>query len=187
MAKKRGKKKKPLKALPVDLSQMADAPMAAVRAHAQEAALTAVSVFDTRTAEKFVASGKSVAPMGTTIKVEDKGVTIRHGVSSKPPSIREFSVTPGLDVPTTGANRQRVTVEGWRGRPIEVPRGFIWNGTIFMRAETGRGIAPAKDWIIRAGGCPSPAAMLGASANDVISAETAKLLEGLDAYGEDSK
>jgi hypothetical protein len=187
MAKRRGKKKKPLRALPVDLSRMAGAPMTAVRAHAQEAALTAVSVFDTRTAEKFVASGKSVAPMGTTIKLEDKGVTIRHGVSSKAPSIRAFSVTPGLDVPTTGADKRRVTVEGWRGRPIEVPRGFIWNGTIFMRAETGRGIAPAKDWIIRAGGCPSPAAMLGASANDVISAETAKLLEGLDAYGKDSE
>lgn len=183
---RRGRKNKPLRALPVDISRMADAPMTAVRAHAQEAALAAVSVFDTSSSQKFVASGKDVAPMGTIIKVEKDGVTIRHGVSSKPVSIRELSVSPGLGTRTTGNNRQRVTVEGKRGVKVEVPRGFIWNGTIFMRNANGRGIAPAKGWIIRAGGDPSPAAMLGASANDVIDAETNKLLEGLDSYAGDN-
>lgn len=180
MAKGKSRKAQPLRTLPVDLSALAGQPMESIRARIQEARATALSVFDTGAAQRYVASGKLAAPMGTHVAVSAKGVRIRHGVSSRALSIRDLRVTPGLDRPTTGANRQRVTVEGKRGMEIEVPRGFIWNGTVFMRQPTGRKIAPAKAWLVAAGADPSPAAMLGDCARDVIDAETAVLLRGLE-------
>ena len=183
---KRGRKK-PLQTLPVDLQRLADAPMEALSARVQEATATALSVFDTGAARRFVSSGKAVAPMGTHVERSKKGIKIRHGVSARAISIRDLIIRPGLDRPTTGANRQRVTAEGRRGREIEVPRGFVWNHTVFMRDETGRKIAPAKNWLIAAGADPSPAAMLGEMAPDALAAETAKLLEGLDDAGADGE
>ena len=172
-----------MRTLPVDLRRLADAPIEVIEANAREAAATALSVFDTRSAQGFVASGRLVAPMGTHVDASRKGITIRHGVSARAISIRDLNVTPPLSQPTTGAMRQRVTVEGRRGNAIEVPRGFIWNGTVFMRDATGRKIAPAKNWLIAAGADPSPAAMLGACGGDVLDAEADRLMRGLDDAG----
>lgn len=178
MARRR-KKSKSLRALPVDLSVLAGAPIEAIEAHVAEATATALSVFDSRTQANYVASGRAVAPMATVVKTSEGGVTIRHMVSARPISISDLAVSPSLVIPTTGRDRKRVTVEGKRGRVIEVPRGFIWNFSVFMRREVGRGIDNAKSWLIRAGADPSPAAMLGDAAPDVIAAETDSLLRGL--------
>lgn len=177
---KRARKSKPLQTLPVALQQLADAPMESIALRANAAASLGVSVFDAVSAQKFVSSGRLTAPMGTRITITKKGVTIRQMVSRRALSIRDLRVSPGLGTPTTGANRQRVTVEGKRGLVIEVPRGFVWNNTIFMRDQTGRKIAPAKNFLIKSGADPSPAAMLGVAAGDVLAAETAELLRGLD-------
>lgn len=172
-----------MRTLPVDLQRLADAPMEVVEANVREAASTALSVFDTRSMQGFVASGRLVSPMGTHVTMSKKGVTIRHGVSARALSVRDLHVTPALSYPTTGAMRQRVTVEGKRGNAVEVPRGFIWNGAIFMRDETGRKIASAKGWLMAAGADPSPAAMLGACGGDVLDAEADRLMRGLDDAG----
>lgn len=177
---KRARKSKPLRTLPVALQQLADAPMESIALRATAAASLGVSVFDAVSAQKFVSSGRLTAPMGTRITVTRKGVTIRQAVSRRPISIRDLHVSPGLGTPTTGANRRRITAEGWRGRLVDVPRGFVWNNTIFMRDETGRKIKPAKGFLIKSGADPSPAAMLGVASKDVIDAETAELLRGLD-------
>lgn len=172
-----------MRILPVDLQRLADAPMEVVEANVREAASTALSVFDTRSMRGFVSSGRLVAPMGTHVSMSKKGVTIRHGVSARALSVRDLHVTPALSHPTTGANRQRVTVEGKRGNAVEVPRGFIWNGAIFMRDETGRKVSSAKGWLVAAGADPSPAAMLGACGGDVLDAEADRLMQGLDDAG----
>ncbi len=177
---KRARKSKPLRTLPVALQQLADAPMESIALRANAAASLGVSVFDAVSAQKFVSSGRLTAPMGTRITVTRKGVTIRQAVSRRALSIRDLHVSPGLDMSTTGANRRRITAEGRRGHVIEVPRGFVWNSTIFMRDETGRKIKPAKGFLIKSGADPSPAAMLGVASKDVIDAETAELLRGLD-------
>lgn len=172
-----------MRTLPVDLRRLADAPMEVVEANVREAASTALSVFDSRSMQGFVASGRLVAPMGTHVTMSKKGVTIRHGVSARALSLHSLHVTPALSHPTTGANRQRVTVEGKRGNAVEVPRGFIWNETILMRDETGRKVASAKGWLVAAGADPSPAAMLGACGGDVLDAEADRLMQGLDDAG----
>lgn len=186
-AKHKSKKAKPLRSLPVDLQRLADAPIEVIQASVSQAVATALSVFDTTAAQKFVSSGKQSAPMGTHIAISKRGVKIRHGVSARALSISDLRITPALSHPTTGASRQRVTAEGRRGREIEVPRGFIWNGTVFMRNETGRKIAPAKGWLIAAGADPSPAAMLGEAAPDVMAAETDALMRGFDDAGKDGE
>lgn len=177
---KRLRKSKPLRTLPIALQQLANAPMEVIAARAQGAASLGVSVFDAISARKFVSSGRLTAPMGTRITITKKGVTIRQAVSRRALSIRDLHVSPGLAMSTTGANRHRVTAEGKRGLVIEVPRGFVWNNTIFMRDQTGRKIASAKNFLIKSGADPSPAAMLGVAAGDVLAAETAELLRGLD-------
>lgn len=186
-ARKRSRKAQKIQALPLDLQRLADAPMEVIEANVVQAAATALSVFDATSAQKFVSSGKQSAPMGTHVAISKRGVKIRHGVSSRALSINDLCVTPALTHPTTGADRQRVTVEGRRGREIEVPRGFIWSNTVFMRDKTGRKVAPAKGWLIKAGADPSPAVMLGEAAPDVIAAETEVLMRGLENAGKDGK
>lgn len=186
-AKQKSRKAKPLRSLPVDLQRLADAPVEVIQANVSQAVATALSVFDTTSAQKFVSSGKQSAPMGTHIAVSKRGVKIRHGVSARALSISDLRITPALSHPTTGASRQRVTAEGRRGREIEVPRGFIWSNTVFMRDVTGRKIAPAKGWLIAAGADPSPAAMLGEAAPDVMAAETEALMRGFGDAGKDGE
>lgn len=178
MARRKNKGK--LNTLPLDLSRMADEPIEAVIARAEDAVAAAVGVFDTRNAQNFVASGKSNAPMGHTIIASKSGVTIRLAVSSRPLSIRDLRVRPGLGSPTTGSRRAAVHVMGRVGKDIEVPRGFIWNGSVFMRDATGRKIANAKTFLIKSGADPSPARMLGEAQDDVAAAALAVLSEAID-------
>lgn len=187
MAWKNRKKAKSLRALPIDLRELAGEPMESIAARVREATSAGLSVFDVGSAQRYVSSGRLVAPMGTHVDVSGSGVRIRHGVSSRALSVRDLSVTPGLDRPTTGADRQRVTVEGRRGNAIEVPDGFIWAGSIFMRTDRGRSFKSAKSWLVKSGADPSPARMLGDAANDVMSAEIDILLRGLDDAGTDNK
>lgn len=186
MAWRNRKKVKPLRALPIDLRELAGKPIESIAARVREATSAGLSVFDTGSAQRYVSSGRLVAPMGTHVDVSGSGVRIRHGVSSRALSVRDLSVIPGLDRPTTGADRQRVMVEGRRGNAVEVPDGFIWEGSIFMR--TGRrSFKSAKSWLVKSGADPSPARMLGDAASDVMSAEIDILLRGLNDAGTDNK
>lgn len=188
MAKRRQKKQKGLKTLPLDLSAMAGEPMESIQAHALAAYDSAVEVFDAKSSERYVFAGKLAAPMGKQIRASKKGVTVKLFVAAKPVSLRRLQVRPGLSVPTTGRNRSAVHVAAEKGRDIEVPRGFVWNGGIFMRRENGRKIDSAKSFLVKAGADISPAAVLGRLKGDVIQAATDALLEGLDdGKGKDSQ
>lgn len=189
MAKRRQKKQKGLKALPLDISAMAGEPMESIQAHALAAYDSAVEVFDAKSSERYVFAGKLAAPMGKQIRASKKGVTVRLFVAAKPVSFRHLQVRPGLSVPTTGRNRSAVHVAAEKGRDIEVPRGFVWNGGIFMRREDEpRKIDRAKPFLVKAGADISPAAVLGRLKGDVIQAATDALLEGLgDGKGKDTQ
>ena len=179
VARRRSKDK--LYTLPLDLSRMADGPIEAVIARAENAAVAAVDVFDTRSAQNFVTSGKAFAPMGHTIKASKSGVTLKLAVSSRALSIKDLRVRPGLGSPTTGSRRTAVHVMGRVGKDIEVPRGFIWNNSVFMRRDaTGRKIENAKAFLISSGADPSPARMLGEAQGDVASAALESLSEAID-------
>lgn len=191
MAKRRQKRQKGLKTLPLDISAMAGEPMEAIQAHALAAYDSAVEAFDAKSSERYVFAGKLAAPMGKQIRASKKGVTVKLFVAAKPVSFRHLQVRPGLSVPTTGRNRSAVRVAAEKGRDIEVPRGFIWNGGIFMRTGTRkdkwRGVDSAKSFLVKAGADISPAAVLGRLKGDVIQAATDALLEGLDGKGKDSQ
>lgn len=183
---KHGKKGK-LQALPLDLSAMANEPIEAVIANTEQAYHAAVDVFDVQSSQTFVSSGRSVAPMGRKISASKNGVKITLVVSPKPLHINDLDVRPGLSNDTTGANRQRVTVSGRKSTVIEAPRGFIWNGSVFMRRKDSRKIDNAKAFLIKAGADPSPARMLGECAEEVSSAAVAVLSEAIDNAGKNSK
>lgn len=187
MTKRRQKKQKGLKTLPLDISAMAGEPMESIQARVLAAYDSAVEVFDEKSSQLYVFSGKAAAPMGKQIQASQNGVTVKLFVSVKPVSFRYLQVRPGLSVSTTGRNRSAVHVAAKKGRDIEVPRGFIWNGGIFMRRENERKIDSAKAFLVKAGADFSPAAVLGQLKGDVIQAATDALLEGLDGKGKDAQ
>jgi hypothetical protein len=177
---KRGKKGK-LQTLPLDISAMAGEPLERVAAVAGAAYQEAVHAYDAGTSQAFVASGKSVAPMGHRVKVSTSGVTLTLAVGTTPLSISSLDVRPGLGVATTGNNRQPVRVTGKKSLTVDVPRGFIWNGGVFMRRENLRKIDNAKPFLIKAGADPSPARMLWESQREVVEAATSIFLGAIDA------
>lgn len=185
---KRGGKKGRLATLPLDLSAMAGEPMESIQAHALAAYDSAVEVFDAKSSERYVFAGKLAAPMGKQIRTSKKGVTVKLFVAAKPVSFRRLQVRPGLTVPTTGSNRAAVFAASEKGRDVEVPRGFVWDGGIFQRRENEpRKIDSAKAFLVKAGADLSPAAVLGRLKDDVIQAATDALLEGLDGKGKDTQ
>lgn len=177
---KRGKSIGKLNTLPLDISAMANEPLERVVAVAEAAYQDAVHTFDRETSQAFVASGKSVAPMGHRVKVSTSGVTLTLAVSPKSISISELDVQPGLEVDTTGNNRQPVRVTARASKTVEVPRGFVWNGSVFMRRENSRKIDNAKPFLIKAGADPSPAAMLGTTQDAVAAAAVSVFTEAVD-------
>ena len=187
MAKRRQKKQKGLKTLPLDLSAMAGEPMESIQAHALAAYDSAVGAFDVKTSEQYVFSGRGAAPMGKRIEMSKDGLTLRLFVSARPVSIHNLQVSPGLSVATTGRNRSTVHVASEKGQDIEVPRGFVWNTGIFQRREGTRKIDSAKPFLVKSGADLSPAAVLGRLKSDVIQAATDMLLEGLDGKGKDTQ
>lgn len=186
MAKKRkAKKSDKLQTLPADLSALAGAPIAALKARASEAVSAAVSTFDERTASAFVFSGKDASPMGSEVSVSDKGAKIRVMVSRAPVRLQWLQVSPDLSVDTTGARRQPVRVTGVNGRVVEVPRGFIWDTLIFQRQ--GKKIVNAKSFLVKSLADPSPAYALGKSSESVSSAALQALSGILNDAGENRK
>lgn len=180
MAKRGGKKGK-LATLPLDLSAMAGEPMESIQAHALAAYDSAVEAFDAKSSERYVFAGRDAAPMGKRVEASKDGLTLRLLVSARPVSVRNLRVRPGLTVPTTGGNRAAVFAASEKGRDIEVPRGFVWNGGIFQRRENEpRKIDSAKAFLVKAGADFSPAAVLGRLKDDVVKAATDALLGGLD-------
>lgn len=186
MAKKRkAKKSDKLQTLPADLSALAGAPIAALKARASEAVSAAVSTFDERTASVFVFSGKGATPMGSEVSVSDTGSRIRVMVSSSPVKFQWLQVSPDLSVDTTGARRQPVRVTGVTGRTIEIPRGFIWNTLIFQRQ--GKTFVNAKSFLVKALADPSPAYALGKSSGAVADSAINALMGALGDAGKNSK
>jgi hypothetical protein len=178
---KRGGKKGKLATLPLDLSAMAGEPMESIQAHALAAYDSAVEAFDARCGERYVFAGRGAAPMGKRVEASKDGLTLRLLVSARPVSVRNLRVRPGLTVATTGSNRAAVFAASEKGRDVEVPRGFVWNGGIFQRRENDpRKIDSAKAFLVKAGADLSPAAVLGRLKDDVVKAATDALLGGLD-------
>lgn len=107
-------------------------------------------------------------PISARVRYSRAAGTITLAVSGAVPSLRYVRVSPSLDVSTTGSKRQLVTVTGWTGRTVPVPRGFIWNGIILQRRETGRKLDNAKFYLMEHGALPTPAEILARCAGSVV-------------------
>lgn len=177
----------------VDLTRMANEPMEAIFANINMAYEAAVKTYDLSNAEKFVVSGKNKTPMGRKItwsmlRRSPTSVTLKLFVSKKPLSIRDLYVRPSLDHDTTGRNRQPVFVTCRKSKTIEVPDGFIWNGTVFMRTgDWDKPITSAKSFLIKAGADVSPARMLGEVKQEVVEAVLGVFSEAVDNAGKNGK
>lgn len=182
MAKsKKGGGRSALKTLPVDLSALAGAPLDAIKSTAYVAAIKGVKAFDAGADAVSVFSGRRDAPMKDRVRVTKDGVTIRLHVSPRPVRISALRVSPSLSVSTTGKARRPVKAQGLKeGRVVEIPRGFIWNGSIFMRNEKKRGIVSAKSYLVSAGVEISPALVLGRVADDVTKSVMQALTGAVD-------
>lgn len=175
--------------MPLDLRAMADEPIEAIIARADEAAAAAVETFDTATGFSFPFSGKEATPMFRDVKTSKRGVTILCIVSDKPIKTKYLACLPTLDRDTTGRNRQPVLVSGRKDQWVQVPNGFIWSHAIFRRVgETrvrrdgtrGSKITPARPWLVGAGANPSPANVLAETQQQVAEAATTLLLKALE-------
>lgn len=184
--------------LPIDLQRLADESVEALRLRVDAAADAAVSAFDTSAGLSFTFSGRESAPMRTTVKASEKGVSILCIVSDISVKTRFLSVLPPLNRDTTGKNRQPILVSGRRGQWVEVPRGFIWNSRIFRSLGRGEArdnpwvvsvnrITSARPWLVNAGADPSPANALAETQDDVAGAAMTLLLEAVDNAGKNSK
>lgn len=190
----------------VDLTRMANEPMEAILANINVAYEAAVKTYDLSNAEKFVVSGKNKTPMGrklswSMVQRSPKSVTLKLYVSKRPVSIKDLFVRPNLSQDTTGANRQPVYVTCRKTVTIAVPKGFIWNGSIFMRLgeeysewrwssrqrEYKEKIINAKPFLIKSGADVSPALMLGEVKREVIDAAVEVFSGSIDGTGKNSK
>lgn len=107
-------------------------------------------------------------PISARVRYSRVAGTIILAVSGKAPSLRYVRVSPWLDVDTTGSRRQPVTVTGWTGLTVPVPRGFIWNGIILQRRETDRKLGNAKFYLTEHGALPTPAEILARCAGSIV-------------------
>lgn len=107
-------------------------------------------------------------PISSRVRYSKSAGTITLAVSGAVPSLRYVRVEPPFYVDTTGRNRQLVTVTGWTGLTVPVPRGFIWNGIILQRRETGRKLDNAKFYLMEHGALPTPAEILARCAGYVV-------------------
>lgn len=107
-------------------------------------------------------------PISARVRYAKSAGTVMLAVSGVVPSLRYVRVEPSLDADTTGNRRQLVTVTGWTGRAVQVPRGFIWNSIILQRRETGRKLDNARQYLIEHGALPTPAEILARCVGSVV-------------------
>lgn len=118
-----------IRALEIQLSAMSDATMQQIRGRVKEAEKAGQDVFSSY-ATHHVTTDPVLRSMVMTSK--DK-CTITYTASIKWPKLETVEVSPSLSHDTTGRNRQQVTVTGWRGKPVEILYGFIWQGRLWRR------------------------------------------------------
>lgn len=178
-----GYKANSFKALAVDLSALSRASVEALTASLEDAAKAGVYKYDA--IRKDLATTRP--PMRAIVKVKKgKGGTIALWVSGKYPKEAHITIIPSLSTDTTGARRQPIRAIGWRGKAVEIPRGFIWNGVLYRRivhdpghatlrwhyddVDASRYITRARKWLVDNGALPSPAQILAKCADEVANA-----------------
>lgn len=147
-----------------DLAALSGKEMDNLRGRLNRAAERGVRAFDTYAHSQTTTH----PPISARVRYSRVAGTITLAVSGAAPSLRYVRVEPSLDVDTTGRNRQLVTVTGWTGLTVPVPRGFIWNGIILQRRETGRKLDNAKFYLMEHGALPTPAEILARCAGSVV-------------------
>ena len=140
-----------------DVERMTRQDVAALSAGARKASKQGVAAFD----QYAQTQTTTHPPMRATVRPVRGGYVLSFAVSPRVPTYKYITVHPSLTTNTTGRNRQLVTVTGWRGHTVSVPRGFIWDGIILMRkSETDRKLTSARDYLISQGALPTPAEIL---------------------------
>ena len=147
-----------------ELDKLSDKEMDNLRGRLNRAAERGVRVFDAYAHSKTTTH----PPISARVRYSRAAGTITLAVSGVAPSLRYVRVSPSLDVDTTGNRRQLVTVTGWTGLTVPVPRGFIWNGIILQRRETGRKLDNAKFYLMEHGALPTPAEILARCVGSVV-------------------
>lgn len=124
-----------IRALEIQLSAMSDATMQQIRGRVKEAEKAGQDVFSS-----YAAHHVTTDPvLRSRVMTSKDSCTITYTASIKWPKLETVEVSPSLSHDTTGRNRQRVTVTGWRGKPVEIPKGFIWQGRLWRRDPGRRG------------------------------------------------
>lgn len=164
-----------LKDFGVNLSRMASKELDAFRKRMSRAAERGVKAFDSYAHTKT----ETHPPMAAHLHFSKRYNTITLAVSGMYPSFDLVKVNPGLETPTTGRNRRRVTVTGWTNRAVTVERGFVWNGLVQRRLEDfNRRFTSARPYLLSIDALPSPAQIFFRCRGEVVSA----VMEAL--YGE---
>lgn len=107
-------------------------------------------------------------PISARVRYSKSAGTVMLAVSGAVPSLRYVRVSPSLWTDTTGNRRQSVTVTGWTGRVVQVPRGFIWHELILQRRENRRKLDNARSYLIEHGALPTPAEILARCVGSVV-------------------
>lgn len=118
----------------VDIFAIADRGAASLRAGGQEALMAARSKFDGLSSQRFTRSGRTLFPMGASMRVSRRSANYILHVTSKKLPMWKFEVTPSpTGTATTGSNRQRISFAFRRGQTMSLDKGFIWNGIVYRR------------------------------------------------------
>lgn len=156
-----------IRGLDLDLARLSTREAEDLRIRIERAAARGVKAFDAF-AHSATETHPPIAAHVSHSKRENKLIL---AVSGRAPTFRLVKVDPGLSTPTTGRNRQKVTVSGWSSRSVSIPRGFVWNGTVMQRLEGyGRDFTSARRYAAAHGALPSPAQILARCQSEVIGA-----------------
>lgn len=128
-----------------DISAIAERGAESLRAGGQEALTAARSKFDGLSSQRFTRSGRSLFPMGATMRVNRRSVSYILHVTNKKLPMWKFEVTPSPSgSATTGSARQRIYFAFRRGQTMSLDKGFIWDGLVYRRI--------GGSYVIRKGG-----------------------------------
>lgn len=128
-----------IRALEIQLSAMSDVTMQQIRGRVEEAEKAGQDVF-----RSYATHHVTTDPvLRSRVMTSKDSCTITYTASIKWPKLEAVEVSPPLSQDTTGRNRQRVTVTGWRGKPVELPYGFIWQGRLWRR-DPYRPLIPSR-------------------------------------------
>lgn len=166
-----------IRALEIQLSAVSDATMAQIRSRTEKAVKAGQDVFNAY-AVNHVTTHPTIRSATRTAK---DSCTVTYQASIKWPKLKYVEVSPPLSQDTTGRNRQPVTVTGWRGKPVTIPMGFIWQSSLWRRDPSRLQYWPAGEpysqqaivyvsgrYLWGLDGLPRPADVLTRCAGDLI-------------------